>query len=286
MLNTTILFALISSIGVMQEKPSDPKQMFENNQKSLTKTTMWDPTLGLNEAKNWKNRIYLATYPRSGNHWIRYLIEEVTHIATSSVYRDKDPNDSDPEHLPDIFPWGGYCSNHGYKGNCVYPSNGETVVVKTHFPALGASLFDKLPYNLTIRIIRHPVDSFYSFYLWFQAFQHPLPPRRMIPRNDLLQFIQSWRQFQKYWDQADNVLTIRYEDLYNDPAYYLRLVMQATGYPFNQEDIERAIAKYPPMGGLLKYHQYFTREDLLIIQTELGDLMQQYGYELKKSSKR
>src|SRR4051812_11514770 len=75
-------------------------------------------------------RVYLATYPRSGNHWIRYLVEEASHIATSSVYRDPDPL-----HLKRIFPWGGYCCHHGYEGQCRYPTKKDCVLVKTHFPA-------------------------------------------------------------------------------------------------------------------------------------------------------
>ena len=54
-------------------------------------------------ADNWK-RAYLVTFPRSGNHWMRYLIEEATQIATGSVYQDMDR----PVHLERIFPWGGY----------------------------------------------------------------------------------------------------------------------------------------------------------------------------------
>lgn len=53
------------------------------------------------QTKNWQHRVYLASYPRSGNHWLRYLIEEAKGIATSSVYQDPDP-----PHLDQVFPWG------------------------------------------------------------------------------------------------------------------------------------------------------------------------------------
>src|SRR5437868_3632292 len=75
------------------------------------------------------NVVYLASFPRSGNHWVRFLVEEATHIATSSVYRDQDF-----PHLKNIFPWGGYSTDQGYDGHCRYPTNDDPVLLKTHYP--------------------------------------------------------------------------------------------------------------------------------------------------------
>lgn len=227
-------------------------------------------------ANAWDRRVYLATYPRSGNHWMRYLIEEATGIATASVYIDPDP-----PHLPDVFPWGGYCMEHGYEGNRRYPEAGEIAVVKTHYPSFIHSRFDELPYEKTIRIIRHPVDSFYSLYRWEQDyFQQPL--EELVPQRTLSKYIQMWRRFQEYWDRAPNVLTIRYEDLYEKPLEYLTLVLEAMGYQVSAADVERAVQKYPPTGGLFKHNEHFTMEDLDKIEIELKDLMELYGYELNK----
>lgn len=225
-------------------------------------------------AKKWKKRVYLATYPRSGNHWLRYLIEAATYQATSSVYRDPDPR-----HLSKIFPWGGYCCKHGYGGNCYYPQKGDMVVVKTHFPIIQASQFDKLTYTKTIRIVRHPLDAIYSFYIWMQNYQRLLPENK-IPREILLKYMQSWLRFQQFWDDSENVLTIRYEDLYNNPAYYLRKIFEYIDVQVSQEAIERAVAKHPSVGGLFKHHSHYTSEDLSIIQEMLGSQMKIYGYEL------
>src|SRR5690348_10906431 len=98
---------------------------------------LYPPALPSKE--DWSKRVYLATYPRSGNHWVRYLIEEITHIATSSVYCD---GDADKSHLGKPFPWGGYCPKYGYEGKCRYPTPDDIVVVKTHFPAVPAQEFD------------------------------------------------------------------------------------------------------------------------------------------------
>jgi hypothetical protein len=226
------------------------------------------------KAKDWPHRVYLATYPRSGNHWMRYLIEEATHIATSSVHCD-----GDPPHLQLIFPWGGFCCLNGYEGICRYPMLSDIVVIKTHYPSI-ESPFNQLPYKNVIRIIRHPIDSFYSCFMCTKI-AHQLPIDYVITEDAVLKYIHDWRAFQEYWEQAENVFTIRYEDLYQNPVFYLGLVLEKIGYTLSVEDIQRAVQKYPPVGGCLKYLPHFTEKSLTLIQNELGEFMQQYGYESK-----
>ncbi|HEY2810255.1 MAG TPA: sulfotransferase domain-containing protein [Rhabdochlamydiaceae bacterium] len=224
----------------------------------------------------WNRKIYLATYPRSGNHWLRYLIEEVTQIATSSVYCDADEGKS---HLGKPFPWGGYSPKFGYEGKCRYPYPYEVVVIKTHFPAVPAQKFDRMSYVKAIRIVRNPIDSLYSFYVFNKK-------QRLGSRmsGELLEKrIRSWRKFHEYWNAQSNVVTIRYEDMLKDPLPCLQTVFSAMGYAFSDEQLQKAIEKYPPKGAPLKHIAYFAPEDLSLIQSELGDLMQQFEYEKMRS---
>lgn len=221
-----------------------------------------------NEECAW-NKIYLATYPRSGNHWMRFLIEEASHIATSSVYRD----DGDYPHLVIPFPWGGFSTDLGYKGNCRYPLKGEGVVIKTHHPVVKSPL-QSTSYAKGIRIIRHPIDAFYSYYVYMN--KPPLAPS--IPAKELNYFISSWCNFQNYWDRQPNILTIRYEDIYENPAFYLGKILEWIGYHVTDADIQHAITNYPPQGGFLKYLSHFTSSDLQLIEHELGDVLERYGY--------
>lgn len=224
-------------------------------------------------ADGWDKRIYLATYPRSGNHWMRYLVEEITNIATSSVYRDADY----PVHLTMPFPWG-YCPAHGYEGIRRYPRKEDIVIIKTQFPAAPATQFDELSSLKAIRIIRHPVDSFYSYYLFLGN-----SPQSKISRENIDYFITTWRQFQEYWNQKPNVLTIRYEDLYNFPEETLTKVIEFIGCKVAASDIQRAVAKYPPKGGTMKFLKFFPDEDLLFIEQKLHDLLDQYNYKIPTS---
>jgi hypothetical protein len=227
----------------------------------------------IKRAKAWPHRVYLATYPRSGNHWMRYLIEEATGIATSSVYRDPDPM-----HLDQIFPWGGYCCAGGYEGHSRYPVEGEPVVVKTHFPVLPMQLFDNLPSDCVLRIVRHPVDSIYSWYVYRQL-SYNRPVEHYIPRDTLLEGIHAWQLFQSYWDQQQKVITIYYEDMYQNPVDALSSALDAIGYAYTEADVKRAVAKHPPHGGLNKHVMHYQEEDLEFLRQELGELMLLHGYQ-------
>jgi hypothetical protein len=222
-------------------------------------------------ADEWQ-RVYLATFPRSGNHWMRYLIEEATHIATGSVYRDPDK-----PHLEKIFPWKGYSTDHGYEGHCRYPELGEIVVVKTHFPHLEKQPGDELAFVKVVHVVRHPVDCLYSLYLHSQN-GHPLTP--IMPKATLMGFIHTMRIFEKHWTSKENVLTIRYEDLYNDPYSVLKEVLEYIGYQATQEDILRAVHKHPPQGKLMKHLSCYPQNDLRYIAIELEEFMQKYDYHI------
>ncbi len=219
-------------------------------------------------------RVYLATYPRSGNHWHRSLIEEASGIVTSAVYIDKEPL-----HMTKEFPWGGYCADHGHNGKCRYPVKGESVLVKTHFPSqTNISKFDRLPYHATIRVVRHPVDSIYSRYV--KRYSKAAAASPIIPTNRVKEYIKSWQKFQTYWNKKENVFTFLYEDSLINPGPDLKKMCKILKYKVTSEDIERAVSVHPPIGHPLKHLDKFSKDDLKMIERELGPLMKQFGYSI------
>ena len=254
-----------------------------NSLKTLTYTFFLIATASFNfcVASEWQ-KVYLASYPRSGNHWVRFLIEEATGIATGSVYPDQggiDHNDPDALHLPYLFPWEGYCTNHGYNGNRRYPRISDFVVIKTHYPSSQPSgELRCLTYIKAICLIRHPLDSFYSFFL-YQNYISNDPDNRM-PTDRLKNYIRCWKQFYKFWEEQKNVLFIRYEDLYENPHEYFTEILSAIGNSFSDEDVQRAINKYPPKGGMKKHFHHFSEQDKEFIKYELQDFLVRYGYEI------
>lgn len=215
-------------------------------------------------ADEWKT-VYLASFPRSGNHWVRFLVEEATHITTSSVYRDREFH-----HLKDIFPWGGYCTEHGYENHCRYPTKNDPVLIKTHYPFL-PFIIEPTP-KLAICLIRHPIDTFCSYYAYRGG------KEVKIDKVTLIEFIQRWRQFYEFWESQPGVLFIRYEDLHSDTDLYLSYILQHAGFSFNDADIERATIKYSPQGEPLKHRGCYDSESLEMMKTELADILTRYDY--------
>jgi len=215
----------------------------------------------------WKT-VYLASFPRSGNHWVRFLLEEATHIATSSIYED-----DDFPHFREVFPWGGYCTDHGYDGHCRYPTKEDPVILKTHYPYYQKKI-DPEP-KITICLIRNPIDAFWSLYVYRQN-----DPERKINQQKLKKFIARWRMFYEFWEQQPGVLFIRYEDLQKNTRLHLHRILQTAGFSFDQTDIERAVAKYPSKGKSLKHIQFYDNIMIETIKNELSDLLTKFQYDL------
>lgn len=228
-------------------------------------------------AKEAWQKVYLATFPRSGNHWTRYLIEEATGIITSSSYPEGflgiGADKKTKPHSPFRLPWGGYCCKNGYEGIRRYPEKGEIVIIKTHYPFYLLKYFDSGQYEKAIRIVRHPVDSIYSLYL-FMGYS----PEDNIPFKLLKKYIHEWKKFHEFWNNHMNVDTYLYEDMMKDPYGVFTSIMESTGYEFTDEDIKRAVDRYPPEGKPYKHFDKFEQDQLDLIITELQPLLDYFGY--------
>ncbi|XP_046563255.1 WSCD family member AGAP003962-like [Haliotis rubra] len=88
-------------------------------------------------------QIALASYPGSGNTWTRHLLQQMTGIATGSVYSDED------------------LRLNGFPGESL--SNGHVVAVKTH------QLYDETLYDRAILLIRNPYETFLSLFKFVHA---------------------------------------------------------------------------------------------------------------------
>jgi hypothetical protein len=135
-----------------------------------------------------------------------------------------------------------------------------------------------MPFIKAIRIVRHPIDSLYSFYLF--GIKSKSYTSRM-PRELLKKRINTWKKFHEYWDRQDNVVTVRYEDLLSEPCSVLKMILEQMGYAVTDEMVNRAVEKYPPHGNPLKHMNRFEREDLNLIQSELGEWMKQFNYSIQ-----
>lgn len=222
----------------------------------------YDPYIN---TEGWK-RVYIASYPRSGNHWLRYLIEEATGILTSSVYMDNKATDIYHDQLSKK--WGGYYTKGGYEKNRKAPSLSESAFIKTHFPAHKATVFDTEAYTLALRLIRNPIDSIHSYFVYAHK---PKKKWDSFLKNEL----KKWRKFHEYWDTQDRTQSITYESMIENPLSHLNAILLEQPL----KDLQRAIKKYPPKDQPYKHLSHYSRKQKALVLLEVGDLLEKYGYE-------
>lgn len=221
------------------------------------------------EEAEWK-KAFLVTYPRSGNHWVRYLLEEVTGIATSSVNVDRYP-----QHSTEIYPFGGYLPQGGYEGNRKEPTLDDIVVLKSHYPIVQSG---QLPKGLIVRIVRHPIDSFYSLIVLECKKNNRKVPKN-VPDQMVVNLVTGWKMFQNYWNKQKDILTLRYEDLLEFPKHNLEQIVSFMGINAKKEDLQRAVLRYPPNGNKVLLHlDKFTSSQQDYVRHHLSREMAEFGY--------
>jgi len=171
--------------------------------------------------------IWLASYPKSGNTWVRFLLLNL-------LYGRQDTTENLESHIPDI---------HKSNGHIRLPVNGN-ILIKTHF-----MLADNMPLlDHTagfIHIIRNPIDvmisnmnyaymanrtpfdaaeleDFRNKYIARFTGNHGDPYWSSLGRGGMDEHISSWL------DNKPNLpnLLLRYEDLMDDPLPQVKRLCQ------------------------------------------------------------
>ncbi|CAL4168110.1 unnamed protein product, partial [Meganyctiphanes norvegica] len=167
--------------------------------------------------------VWLASYPRSGNSWTRYLIEGATGIYTNSIYRD------------------GTMVKLGYYGESEEVDTGRCVVTKTH-RSWEQGQDQHVP---TILLIRNPAKSILSFWNFKKA---PMKNKYFFSADNRTYASQEFRGFVKknikVWRQVTEsrllwsrqLLVVLYEELQQNPVIQVRRILNFLGL---QEDPDR-----------------------------------------------
>lgn len=207
--------------------------------------------------------VWLASYPKSGNTWLRALIANYRANAPAPV-----PINELPRHCLSDNDVGPYVVLSGRDAAHLTPaeinrlrpevhrrmaaSRPDWVLVKTH-SVLGA--LDGVPLitpdatRAAIYVVRNPLDvatSFADHYgLSIDAALRALdndhnatPPASGV----IFQFLSSWRQHVESWRAAPGLPlhVVRYEDMHRDPVATLRGVARFLGLADDQALLERA----------------------------------------------
>ncbi len=182
---------------------------------------------------------WIASYPKSGNTWVRFLLYH--------YFRGKAPSSlAITRFIPGMQARGEVEAGETFEG---------TRLIKTHSPFLPA-----LPGVGTtagfIYVVRHPRDVILSCLHWVRL-TNPLPPsqqptdeqvaRAFIHLGGAPVYIQygfgTWEGHYRSWLDQKSVagLVVRYEDLHTQPARELARMVEYLGHAPDSARIEEAV---------------------------------------------
>lgn len=208
---------------------------------------------------------WLASYPKSGNTWVRlfllnYLANRPEPVPINQAHRlgpsdalfalyravspDKSLKPTDYEAILRLRP--AMLENHARNG-------ADVNFMKTHCHNGTVGPGRLIPPHLTrgaIYILRNPLDilnsyaDHYALTLEQAATQIAHPENAVLGQGDMTaQFLGSWSQHVRSWTRERRfpVCSIRYEDLHADPQGSFAAILTAIGIPPDPARIDRAI---------------------------------------------
>lgn len=169
------------------------------------------------------NHIWLASFPRSGNTWLRLMLHEILWDELSDKNKIRFS-------IPDIH----------NQWDIFNIDKQETTFVKTHFPY---SSF----YNKVIYLVRNPLDVIYSYWnLEKKVNKSSLSLDDMITRETMFGGIYGrWdKHIISYLNSnlsPKNLLFIYYEKLVSDPLSTLEIILKFCGVYCPKDKIEKVV---------------------------------------------
>jgi hypothetical protein len=202
-----------------------------------------------------KSRTALASYPRSGNTWVRFLLEKAVGEECGSIYKDR-----------------------------IMPRGAEGIAIKTH-------ALDSDKYERAIHVVRNPLDVIESYFFW----KRDVAKKAVEWDENIRTVAREWREHTQHWLAAKSpVHRVRYEDLKTRTVEELGALVRWLGYEVPATQIEAAVAagqidnmrelnqelgeKFFRRGEVGKSHASFTAEQLAFVRSELRELIEQFGY--------
>jgi hypothetical protein len=187
--------------------------------------------------------IWLASYPRSGSHFVRFILVSVRHFLQYGKF----PGDlSGMKSIPDV---------HGRR---LEFAEGPPRILKTHFP------FDPR-YRRIIHLIRDPRDIIVSYFHYSKGLPHlfldPAPDRYKLPQFvDLFLRGRVWpgdirEHSASYSERSDiNEYTrIHYEALLAEPQREYRRLLEAAGMNLPRDKLD-ALIEHTSFASMRRLH--------------------------------
>jgi hypothetical protein len=229
--------------------------------------------------------IFIASYPKSGNTWLRFILANMKSSGEEITFQTID------QYVSDV-----------YTSKELLNSKKNNRIIKTHEP-----LFEYYP--KTIYIYRDYRDVLISFYYYEKALKHfEGSLEQFILSKNITQPFGSWKaHVKKALDfklkYPDRILLISYESMIKKPLTQLKLIQEFTEFKtklsieeinnrcsfskLKEEETKnssdfKTISNEPFFreGKMGKWNEHFNENMLSILKSdkELQNLMQQLGY--------
>lgn len=211
-----------------------------------------------------RDKVLLASYPRSGNSYLRKLLEKHTGIVTGSDSR------SNRKLSASLL-------RFGFQGEGIVDSS--VWIVKSHYPErIGAFVFTV---QRSVLLVRNPFDTILSYFNMCFTNTHDKAltmdcissePLCRIWNDFFLSEAQVWKDFHDYYSRLKNdipVLFVRYEDLTHTDKHEISIQNVLSFLQRDIQDPHTSVDVYSNTNGNV-FHAVSNQEEP--------------GYELKVSS--
>jgi hypothetical protein len=205
---------------------------------------------------------WLASYPKSGNTWVRAFLEyyetgklDINCMCTVKgdeqlyYYQAMTPK---PVHEFDIYEWAlirpAALSMYLY----MHPER-DHLVLKTHnahaiigdmplFPAFlsGPSVYlIRNPLDIVPSFARHAGKTLTEMIKYMQSDRHAFAAKE--GKRSMIGLLSSWNKHVTAWTSVPDILVVRYEDLQINPEYWFTEILKQFGYEINKSKVLETI---------------------------------------------
>ncbi|HZP68154.1 MAG TPA: sulfotransferase domain-containing protein [Rudaea sp.] len=221
------------------------------------------------------NIVWLASYPKSGNTWLRAFLANLIANRSTPVPLAELPNYGASESDPELYTrlagrpsteldFAALCALRPQAHAAIAAAAPRTVFVKTH---TRAGVFEGVPLHTpavtagAIYVVRNPLDVVISMSHHFaigldEAIEFLGDERAATENSDLFttEYLGSWSEHVRSWADIEGprILVLRYEDLLEKPAKWFGKVAALVGLGADRARIERAVrhASFGALAGM------------------------------------
>ena len=206
---------------------------------------------------------WLASFMKSGNTWVRAVIEAYTRGKVDLNLMGEVLGDSNPMYLQQLCPvgyetlnlteWLIYRTPALNNMRMFHAKNNKKLILKTHNVHAQVGDMPTIPMSISgmaVYLIRNPLDVAPSLAahmgLTYDDAISKMQATGFASESDpsmgtVHTLYSSWSNHVESWEKYPNVLVVRYEDLKDDPKTWFRKIIKQYGYSYTSKKLDNAI---------------------------------------------